>query len=95
MPSRQKTSSRRVEPRLKMSCQTLVSCASNPEVKDSVTAARSSIPSWPAWFAVRATTESTSPKQKRRMSRSWMECSIRQPPPAWAASARHCDAYVP
>jgi NADPH-dependent 2,4-dienoyl-CoA reductase/sulfur reductase-like enzyme len=28
MPSRQNTSSRRVEPRLKMSCQTLVSCAS-------------------------------------------------------------------
>ena len=54
MPWRQKTSSRRVEPRLKMSCQTLVSCASNPEAKDSVTAARSSIPSWPAWFAVRA-----------------------------------------
>ena len=29
------------------------------------------------------------------MSRSWMECSIRQPPPACATSARHCDAYAP
>ena len=34
----------------------------------------------------------TSPKQNRRMSTSWMECSIRQPPPACAASARHCEA---
>ena len=34
MPSRQNTSTRRVEPRLKMSCQTLVSCASRPEAKD-------------------------------------------------------------
>ena len=92
MPSRQNTSTRRVEPRLKMSCQMLVRCASRPEAKESETDAMSSIPSWPAWFAVRAATSSTSPKQKRRMSRSWMECSMRQPPPAWATSARHCDA---
>ena len=91
MPSRQKTSSRRVEPRLKMSCHTLVSCASNPEAKDRVTAgqvldALVAGDGWPSG----PTTESTSPKQKRRMSRSWMECSMRHPPPAWATSARHC-----
>ena len=43
-----------MEPRLSISCQTLVSCASRPDSKLSETAARSSIASWPAWLAVRA-----------------------------------------
>ena len=56
MPSRKNTSIRRVEPRVRMSCQTLVSCASSPEANDTETLARSSIPSYPATFAVRAAT---------------------------------------
>ena len=82
----------RVEPRLRTSCQMLVSCAWTPDAKDSDTEATSSTPSWPAWFSVRPLTTCTSPKQKRRMSTSWMECSIRQPPPVCATSARQRDA---
>ena len=56
MPSRQNSSTRRVEPRLKMSCHTLVSCASRPETNDIETLARSSTPSCPEMFAVLAAT---------------------------------------
>ena len=61
-----------------------------PRGERSDTVATSSMPGVPEKFDVRAAPSSTSPKQKRRMSRSWMECSIRHPPPAWATSARHC-----
>ena len=42
-----------------------------------------------------AVTPTASPRQKRRMSTSWMECSIRHPPPAWETSARHPEQRPP
>ncbi len=79
-----------------MLCHTLVRWAVSPEANCIDTVATSSMPGCPEKFDVRPVTVSTSPKQKRRMSTSWMECSIRHPPPAWVTSARHFEPpYLP